>query len=205
MRILIRLFSWVLLLGGIYVAYEGASDYYQSVNSQEEQALAWEDQSTETVQSLTHPGKKQSVSLGRNVPVKGASIAKLSIPRLDTVLYVVEGTDSRDLKRGPGHLEGTMMPGSGGNCVIAGHRDTHFRVLRNIAKGDEILVQSREGTFRYRVTEMSVVSPENTACLRPTSKGELNLVTCFPFEYVGNAPRRFVVHANLLQSSTAKS
>lgn len=212
MKHLLKLLSWVLLLSGFYVAYQGGSDYYRSVSAQREQALSWEDQSGETVQSLTHPDEREVVvgpgyqaSIARNAPPRGASIAKLSIPRLDTVLYVVEGTDNGDLKRGPGHLEGTVMPGSDGNCVIAGHRDTHFRVLKNIEKGDEIVVQSHKGTYRYRVSGTSVVTPDNTDCLRPTSNAVLNLVTCFPFEYVGTAPRRFVVHANLLPSTSSRS
>src|SRR5450432_3087688 len=117
MRHILKVFSWVLLLGGIYIAYHGASDYYQSVNAQKEQALSWEDQSGQTIQSLTHPGERevivrgQRTSLLKNAPPKGSAIAKLSIPRLDTVLYVVEGTDDNDLKRGPGHVEGTVLPG----------------------------------------------------------------------------------------------
>ena len=203
MRVFLKLLSWVLIFSGVYLAYQGASDYYESVDSQKEQALGWENQNGETVRSLTHPDEKEvtvsthSASLVRSTAPKGSSIAKLSIPRLDTVLYVVEGTDDRDLKRGPGHLEGTVMPGSDGNCVIAGHRDTHFRVLKNVKKGDEIVVQSRQGTYKYRVTGLSVVNPQNTDSLKPTSKGVLNLITCFPFEYVGTAPRRFVVHASL--------
>jgi sortase A len=130
-------------------------------------------------------------------PREGRAVAKLSIPRLDAVLYVVEGDDSDDLKRGPGHLIGTAMPGQTGNCVIAGHRDTHFRVLKNIRKGDEIEL-SRDGhTWRYVVDEMSVVSPDNLSPLQPTREPVLNLITCYPFYYVGAAPRRFIVHARL--------
>ena len=211
-RTIISVVSWGLLAGGIYLAYQGGSDYYQSVHSQTEQALAWEDQSQQTEHSLSHPDENpiDTASAGLLSPIHnglpaGSSLAKLTIPRLDTVLYVVEGTDSRDLKRGPGHLEGTVMPGSSGNCVIAGHRDTHFRVLKNIARGDEILVQSRQGTYTYRVSAMSVVSPDNTDSLRPTSKAVLNLITCFPFEYIGSAPRRFIVHADLIASPVSKS
>jgi sortase A len=201
MRTFFKLLSWVLLLGGIYIAYQGGSDFYESFQAQREQARLWGDPSVQTMHSLTHPGKREVSMRGRLAAPKGSSIAKLSIPRLDTVLYVVEGTDNNDLKRGPGHVEGTVMPGSDGNCVIAGHRDTHFRVLKSVEKGDEIVVQSREGTYRYQVSGVSVIAPENTDCLRPTSKAVLNLVTCFPFEYVGSAPRRFVVHANLMPSS----
>ena len=89
------------------------------------------------------------------------------------------------------------MPGWDGNCVIAGHRDTHFSVLKEIRAGDTIIIDEPEGSYTYKVSGASVVDPQNTACMQPTSKAVLNLVTCFPFEYIGSAPRRFVVHADL--------
>jgi LPXTG-site transpeptidase (sortase) family protein len=205
MRKAIFVLSWLLLIGGGIFLWRGGSDYWQSVSSQKEEALQWENQNVEAASTDRSP-VTQSATIRRagitnaGTFSKGQSVAKLSIPRLKTILYVLEGTDDNDLKRGPGHLEGTVMPGSKGNCVIAGHRDTHFRVLKNIAKGDEILVQSRQGTYKYRVTGTSVVTPDNIDSLQPTSTGVLNLITCFPFDYVGSAPRRFIVHADLIQS-----
>ena len=127
----------------------------------------------------------------------GDTIAKLIIPRLDAQLYVVEGDGPRELRRGPGHLSGTALPGGDGNCVIAGHRDTHFRVLKDIRQGDDIVMQTKTGEYRYRVKSIRVVSPNYTEPLRPTQEPELNLITCYPFFYVGSAPKRFVVEARL--------
>ena len=89
------------------------------------------------------------------------------------------------------------MPGGKGNCVIAGHRDTHFRILKDIRKGDDIVLETRSGEYLYRVKNTRVISPQNTGPLRPTTDSELNLITCYPFYYVGSAPRRFVVEARL--------
>src|SRR5207245_10421510 len=116
---------------------------------------------------------------------QGDVFARLSIPRVHTALYVVEGVYHDELRRGPGHLEGTAMPGDGGNCVIAGHRDTHFRALRNIRAGDKIEITTARGEFIYRVSGVSIVSPDNTAALRPAGGPVLNLITCYPFSYVG--------------------
>jgi sortase A len=138
-------------------------------------------------------------------PQLGEAFAKLSIPRLDTELYVVEGDDSSDLRRGPGHLPGTAMPGDDGNCVIAAHRDTHFRVLKDIHKGDDIIVQTSRGQFLYRVANTQIVQPTNTAALKPTQDAELKLITCYPFYYVGSAPKRFVVEAQLAGSVSGPS
>jgi len=125
------------------------------------------------------------------------AVAKLSIPRLDTEFYVVEGDGESELRRGPGHLIGTAMPGDKGNCVIAGHRDTHFRVLKDIQRGDVIRLETRSGQYLYRVQTTAVVSPENDSALKPTPDAQLHLITCYPFYYVGPAPKRFVVEAEL--------
>jgi sortase A len=135
----------------------------------------------------------------------GDTLAKMVIPRLGAQLYVVEGDGTKELRRGPGHMTGTAPPGGDGNCVIAGHRDTHFRVLKDIHQGDDILLQTKSGEFLYRVTSIRVVSPDYTQPLQPTSDAELNLITCYPFFYVGSAPKRFVVQARLAGSVTRTS
>ena len=81
--------------------------------------------------------------------------------------------------------------------MIAGHRDTHFRVLKDIRKGDDIVLETRYGEYLYRVKSTGVISPRNNQPLRPTSHAELNLITCYPFYYVGAAPKRFIVEARL--------
>jgi len=144
---------------------------------------------------IIRPGSKS-----RRVIPAGEAFARLSIPRLHAVLYVVEGTDSADLRRGPGHFEGSALPGSSGNCVIAGHRDTHFRLLKHVRQGDKIEIETAAGALTYRVSGISVVAPANTASLRPTGQPVLNLITCYPFYFAGPAPQRFVVHAALMTS-----
>jgi sortase A len=127
----------------------------------------------------------------------GETVAKLSIPRLGADLYVVEGTDDGDLRLGPGHMPGTALPGEKGNCVIAGHRDTHFRVLRNIRDGDEITLETPEGRFVYTVDGTQIVKPTNVSSLAPSKSGVLHLITCYPFYFLGHAPQRFIVDAKL--------
>ncbi len=109
----------------------------------------------------------------------------------------MEGDGARQLRQGPGHVRGTAMPGANGNCIIAGHRDTHFRVLKDIREGDEIVLQTRAGEYTYRVRTMQIVSPRDTKSLRPSNDAELHLVTCYPFYYLGSAPKRFIVDAQL--------
>jgi LPXTG-site transpeptidase (sortase) family protein len=219
--ILLNTVTWVLIACGAFFFARGGLDYWESKSAQDTIAAEW---NRETADSLSlphtypndgrpadassrkssgrshseHPATQAVRSVERTVPPRaGSAVAKLSIPRLNAVLYVVEGDDNGDLRRGPGHLIGTALPGQDGNCVIAGHRDTHFRVLKDIRRGDEILL-SRDGqTFHYRVDEMSIVAPDNLTPLGPSHTPVLNLITCYPFYYVGSAPRRFIVHARL--------
>ena len=98
---------------------------------------------------------------------------------------VIEGADTAELRRGPGHLIDMAYPGSFGNCVIAAHRDTQFAVLRDVKIGENITLESAGRRFIYRVTERSVVSPDDTESLKATVNPTLTLVTCYPFYYVG--------------------
>jgi sortase A len=109
---------------------------------------------------------------------------------------VVEGVDDNDLKRAVGHIPGTALPGESGNVGIAGHRDTFFRPLRSIQLDDTITVSTLQGSSRYRVVSTNVVRPEDIQVLYPTGRATLTLVTCFPFDYVGSAPKRFIVRAD---------
>ena len=199
MKRLAIIVAWIMLAVGGYVAVTGIREYWASRSGQTEAAQSWNTPEIASTDSNPIPGStpKSDTSPAANRVQPGDSVAKLSIPRLSAVLYVVEGTDDKSLRRGPGHMHGTALPGVSGNCIIAGHRDTHFRVLKNIEKGDEIILETHAGIYRYKVNLISVISPNNTACLRPTSNAVLNLITCYPFHYVGSAPKRFIVHADL--------
>jgi len=198
------LLSWSLIAGGSWFFFSGIHEFWGSRMSQERAAESWKSASMR--EAFERDGEIiPSGSESRRVTPAGEAFARLSIPRLHAVLYVVEGTDSADLRRGPGHLEGSALPGSNGNCVIAGHRDTHFRLLKNVRQGDRIEIETAAGDFVYRVSGISVVAPVNTASLRPTGQPVLNLVTCYPFYFAGPAPQRFVVHAGLMTSRLASN
>jgi LPXTG-site transpeptidase (sortase) family protein len=111
---------------------------------------------------------------------------------------VLEGDDPRTLARGVGHIPGTALPGWSGNVGFAGHRDTFFRALQNIRLGDDILVTTLQGCYRYRVVSSEIVSPDETRVLDASAVPSLTLVTCYPFYFIGSAPKRFVVHAHLV-------
>jgi sortase A len=115
---------------------------------------------------------------------------------------VVEGVKLGDLKRGPGHYPATPLPGQPGNAAIAGHRTTYgapFYNLDELKTGDEILVTTRQGRFRYEVTESKVVSPSEVSVLDPTTDNRLTLTTCHPRF---SASKRLVVVAALAGDMT---
>ena len=122
-------------------------------------------------------------------------IGRIEIPRLQLSAIVMEGDDSRTLRRAVGHISGSPLPGQIGNVALTGHRDTFFRPLRNIRRDDTILVTTLQGEFRYRVVSTRVVSPQDVAVLDSTRDERLTLITCYPFFFVGSAPNRFIVRA----------
>ena len=140
--------------------------------------------------------KESKVIQSRPAIKTGDILGRMDIPRLGISVAVLQGTSSRMLRRGVGHIEGTPLPGEAGNSGIAGHRDTFFRELKDVRKDDEIQLQTATGLFRYRVDWVKVVAPDDTSVLTPSSEAALTLVTCYPFYFVGPAPSRFVVRAH---------
>jgi sortase A len=134
--------------------------------------------------------------VSRHTPMTiGAAIAALSIPRVQLSAVVLHGSDAHTLRRGPGHLERSALPGDAGNIVIAGHRDSFFRPLRHIRFADDIFLETGTGRFHYRVTSLRVVGPREVSVIAPTSEETLTLITCYPFWVLGEAPDRFIVRA----------
>jgi LPXTG-site transpeptidase (sortase) family protein len=135
-------------------------------------------------------------------PAPGAWVARLEMPSVTLSTTVLEGTDDRTLSRGSGHIEDTPFPGQAGNIGIAGHRDTVFRPLRNIHLGDALNLTTADRVYHYKISKTLIVGPDDVYVLDPTAYPTLTLVTCYPFEFVGHAPRRFIVQADLVSDET---
>jgi sortase A len=125
------------------------------------------------------------------------AIACLTIDRGGAAIIVLAGASGRTMAFGPGHLDGTAMPGDAGNCVITAHRDTHFAPLRYVGPGDILTLQRPDGrSVRYRVQATRVVSKSDTSVLRQDARTRLTLITCYPFDAVRpGTPLRWVVVA----------
>lgn len=128
----------------------------------------------------------------------GGLVGMLDVPRLQLTTPVIEGDDDRTLNRAVGHLPDTPFPWQDGNSAFAGHRDGLFRPLKDIKVGDEIRFRTSRDEYRYRVTGTAIVTPDDLSVLEKRSQPSLTLITCYPFSYVGNAPKRFIIHAERL-------
>jgi sortase A len=132
---------------------------------------------------------------------ENAVIAVLRIPGIELEVPVYSGTTEQVLRRGAGLVEGTALPGSAGNVGIAAHRDTHFRGLKDVAIGDVVELGTPGQTRIYRITMLEVVGPGDVHVLDDTGEPTLTLVTCYPFYFVGNAPKRYIVRATAANGS----
>ena len=143
---------------------------------------------------LWSPGRiqawRQAVSTSAPPP-----LGILRVSRLRVEAAVLEGTDESTLNRAVGHITGTAQPGTAGNVGIAGHRDSFFRALKDVAIGDTIDLATPAGPVVYRVEQTWIVTPDDVWVLAPTPVPALTLVTCYPFYFVGSAPQRFIVRA----------
>jgi len=125
----------------------------------------------------------------------GTPLAILLIPKIQLQAPVFDGTDAMTQNRGVGRIAGTARPGESGNVGLAAHREGFFRGLKDIRLGDEILLRALNDISIYTVARIQIVDPSDVSVLRVTDKPALTLVTCYPFHFVGNAPKRYVVTA----------
>lgn len=137
-------------------------------------------------------------SLSNRLKVKkGALIGKLTFPKLDYHVPIIHGTEQSQLARGVGHYIGSAFPGEENNAVLAGHRETALRRIEQIEVGDNIVVQTLEGTYTYIVNSIFIVESTDRNVIVPHDEAILTLITCYPFNLIGPAPQRYIVTATL--------
>ncbi len=136
-----------------------------------------------------------------STPSYGEQYGHLLIPKLDSKIPIYYGAEEEQLKQGIGHVEKTALPGEDNNTVLSGHRDTVFRHLGKIEKGDRFIIETDSGRFTYQVKKIRIVDKENRTVIVPKPKATLTVITCYPFGYFGNAPQRFVLIADLIAAN----
>jgi sortase A len=212
-----RLVSAILVLAGIALLSAAALHYFRGYEAQRAGLREWEESRSRTPVPTLHvpkpkpaPTPKENPGILGAVPSppaaetnaapypRGEAIARLRIPAAQIDAVVFGGDDAATLEKGPGHVPGTEMPGEDTyrkNCVITGHRDSHFRHLGWLRVGHRIELETHSGDISYRVVSREIVKPDAVRVLQPTAKPRLTLITCYPFNYIGPAPKRLVIVA----------
>ena len=187
----------LLILAGVLALVWAGYSFLASRRAQLEYSKALEAERRADAARTTTPAEPPRPVLPLTMPL-GEPIGTLVVPRLGLSAVVAEGDDKPVLDNAAGHLPDTALPWNDGNAAVAAHRDGLFRPLKNIKVGDTLRFETVHGDFEYRVTERYVVDPDDIWVLNPTLGPTLTLISCYPFNFIGNAPRRFIVKAERL-------
>ena len=183
-----RVISLALVVIGVVLLGYVAGQYWGMYRSQQNLEAEWQRQAA----TVSAPGQ---------APISPDQLlTRLEIPKIQMDAIVVEGASRKDLSEGPGHMKQTAQPGETGNAVITAHRDTFFRHIYELTKGDQIKVRRSGRIFTYEVTGKRIVMPEDISVIKQTNDPQLTLITCYPTYYIGPAPKRLVVFSKLVDS-----
>lgn len=184
-----RIVSLALIVLGVGLLGYVGSQYWGMYHTQQNLEAEWERQAA--VASTPGPASISSDQM----------LTRVVIPKINMDAIVIEGVSRKELSSGPGHMKETAMPGETGNAVITAHRDTFFRHIYELTKGDHIQVRRNGRVFTYEVTGKRIVEPDDVSVLKQTPDPQLTLITCYPTYYIGPAPQRLVVFSRLVDSS----
>ncbi|PKF88234.1 class D sortase [Bacillus sp. BA3] len=167
-----------------------------------------ESATTEATAKLPEPKTKANIPDGLELyeerPETGDLMGQLYIPTIEATLPIYHGTDEDELEKGVGHYAGSVLPGEKDNSVLSGHRDTIFRDLGEVGEGDLLIAKTEAGSFTYKVRKVRIVYADDRTVIVPKPKATLTVTTCYPFSYIGSAPERYVLVADLLKSEIVK-
>ena len=159
---------------------------------------------TSTIQAESSAKLKEDIILYPIRPKEGENIGNLSIPVLKRAIPIIQGANEDELKKGVGHFAQSVLPGEANNSVLSGHRDTVFRELGKLKIGDELITETSAGTFTYIVKQTRIVHKDDKTVIVPTDHAVLTVTTCYPFRYIGDAPDRYIITADLLEPKKKK-
>jgi sortase A len=203
----LAIFSTLIFLSGISIAgYAGFEIYQMNTNLGSEFLPKLDSLDSKISASvLGKPNfdaavlsKTKAIYASFSKPKVGVVIGSLYIPRLKRTVPIIEGTGTKELKKGVGHYLGSVLPGVSDNSVLAGHRESVFRDLGKLKLGDLVTVTTDYGKFVYKVHKIRIVMANDRTVIVPTPDAVLTLSTCYPFNLVGSYPKRYIVQAGLI-------
>ncbi|MBD7964024.1 class D sortase [Fictibacillus norfolkensis] len=195
-RKILLFFSFVLILLGFWFSTTNAYTFIKGY-------MLFHTGQTKIVKSAEEPSRLHKGNLNREPlysirPNKGENIGNLLIPKLNATLPIFHGTDEEELERGVGHFEKSVLPGEQDNSVLSGHRDTVFRKLGEVGKGDKLIVETSAGTFTYKIRHVRIVDKDDRTVIVPKPRATLTVSTCYPFDFIGASPERYILVADLI-------
>jgi len=193
---LIRFVPFLFMALGVGLLVYVGVQYGQMYFEQRRLAREWERQQTQPAVSAPE---------NSNTTVVDDGLTRLSIPKINLNAVIVEGTTRKALLLGPGHVKDTAEPGQPGNAVITAHRDTFFRHIYELNKGDVVTLQRSGKKYTYQVTGKKIVDPDDVSVMRPSLDNRLTLITCYPTYFIGPAPERLVVFSKMADASAQNS
>ena len=180
----------MLMVAGLLTLAYVASEYFAMYREQKSLAAEWAQQESDRIRHASeHANQQERAHDG---------IIRLQIPKIDLDAYVLEGSGHKQLKLGVGRITTSAIPGENGNAVVTAHRDTFFRHIVELKKGDEIIVRRNGERMVFAMTGNKIVKPSDVSVLKPTEDPQLTLITCYPTYYIGPAPERLVVFSKLV-------
>ncbi|MEH6990774.1 class D sortase [Cytobacillus firmus] len=183
------------ILGGIWLAVSNLMPY---MNNQKTAAHTASPSSNVKTEVKTEQ-KTERHNLYTVRPKIGEEMGVLSIPKISADLPIFHGTDEDELEKGVGHYAGSVLPGEEDNSVLSGHRDTVFRKLGKLEKGDLLVVNTSAGEFTYKVRKIRIVDADDRTVIVPKPRATLTVTTCYPFNFIGDAPQRYILIGDLVR------
>ncbi|MDF2556915.1 MAG: sortase [Bacillales bacterium] len=207
-NLIIRILALLLITIGVISTYRGVRPlFFSKIETIEENKKETKEikGNNNTDESNKVKDAVDSLSLNQDLsPIianKNEVVGKLTIPKLKKKMAILEGTSEDVLSNGVGHFSDSALPGENNNVVLSGHRDTVFRNLGKLKIGDQLIVETSDGVFTYKIFQTKIVDKDDRTIIIPTPKEILTLTTCYPFNFIGDAPERYIVSANLLEKT----
>ncbi|MCH5585320.1 class D sortase [Shimazuella sp. AN120528] len=198
---MIRKLAWIIIIVGVFMMVFNGFQWWDQLRrvvydpiASKKVAANWDDRHTQKALSEGIASKNTKLKVS-------GQIGELIIPRMGAILPIVQGTDDESLKKGVGHYigYGTVNPGETGHVVLSGHRDTVFRGAGQLKIGDRLYVKFQGHIYTYQIRKTWITNPEDRTIIVPIPKPVLTLTTCYPFDYIGSAPERYIIRADLIE------
>ena len=190
----------LLILGVSFIIWSSLEIYGNNVSMSAPIKPNKEQLETDILPSMTKEVIVEKKILYPIRPTVGEDIGSLTIPALDQTIPIFHGTNEDELKNGIGHFAQSVLPGENNNSVLSGHRDTVFRKLGQLKIQDKLIVKTSAGIFTYVIKEIKIVEENDKTIITPTNNAVLTITTCYPFNFIGSAPDRYILIADLISS-----